>query len=242
MPGFLYFLPDVTPEQIGRRLERDLLKRHGLADVLDDCEHVPDDVVVSAGKLNDTHGSILVPKSPDGTEPRDWKINQALQTWADRIGWETDQPPTPADLLRKTIHSGARVADRLDQDWRIPIARSPRGHGTLPAAFVRDDAGVTRAVDPQYQELWELSGQVRDWIYGQYTPDDVDVWKYDSAATILSTNYRVGPRELNILHQLQRAVITTETIDPILVAFVDWDLPSELLEALEKKTRTPTAA
>jgi hypothetical protein len=155
-----------------------------------------------------------------------------------RIGWETERPPRPEDLCRKTQVGGAVVEDKLGQIWRIPIARSPRGRSQLPCEYIRMPGAIHRRIDPAYLDLWSLAGQIRDWLHDQYSPDNRELWAYDAALQVLSTNYRIGPAEANLLQSLGRGVLTSATIEPILVACVDWDLPKRLIDALEKKTET----
>jgi hypothetical protein len=105
----------------------------------------------------------------------------------------------------------------------------------LPAEYVRTAVGVERRIEESYRRLWELSGQIRDWIHGQLELPDRETWTYDAALEILAANYRLGQVEANLLQQLGRAVLTTATVEPILVACCDWDLPQQLLDALEKQ-------
>jgi hypothetical protein len=264
MPGFFYFVP-LAPDALVRRkrLQLDVLWPYGLDQVLRDVVHVPDDCVVTPATLQDQPGSMLAPKSLAGSEPREWTYNPAIQTWiidlaphspcdvlgesvprpaAEAslwIGYETDRPPTPGDLARKLQIGGAIVTDKLDQEWRVPVARSPRGRGQLPAEYVRTPTGVARQVDPEYLALWTLSGKIRDFVHGQLDlGGNREVWTYDAALEILGTNYRLGTLEANLLQQLGRGVLTTATVEPILIAAIDWDLPQQLLDALEKKTET----
>lgn len=246
MPGFQYWLPGAYAAIVQKHaLVWDEIQRHRLDSVLQDIAHVPDDCVATEATIDGRIGVILSPKGR-GTEPRDWGYNPTLQTWVTRaegsdakLGYEADRLPTPADLSRRLQLGGAQLTDKHEQIWRIPIARSPRGRSVLPAEFVRTPDGVRREIAAAYQDLWDLSGKVRDWVHGEQFIADTDTMTYDWALRVLQANYRVDVAELNLLQQLGRAVLTTETVEPILVAVIDWDLPRDLIAALEKKTPTP---
>jgi hypothetical protein len=259
MPGFYYLLREILPEELVERhaVKRQVLRRFGLADVLSDVTHCSDDVMTSC-KYADQHsdvpvgGTVILPKTAAGTDPRSWGFHGTTQTWQPVelqpgaptmlwIGWETDNPPTPVDLLRKTaVPRGRYLLDQLDQQWLFPVAHSKQGRATLPASLVRTVDGVKHHVAKPYQSLWELSGQIRDWYRDDFhvDPDDVLCWKYDCALQILQTNYRIGVHELNALDAMGRPLLTTENLDPLLASFIDWDLPDELMEIVEKKTET----
>lgn len=268
MPGFSYFVAESFKTLVHKsRLQHDwIVRTHPqLAAAIADCVHVPDDCVVTSATIDEVPGSWLQPKSLHGSEPLEWGYNPTIHSLADpfagpplppaspgeclpsapttpgaslRIGWETARPPAPEDLARRTQIGGALVEDKLGQVWRIPVARSPRGRSQLPCEYIRLADRVERQIDAAYLRLWELSGEIRDWLHGQKIAVDRELWTYDAALEVLGTNYRVGPFEANVLQSLGRSVLTSATIEPILVACVDWDLPQRLLDALEKKTQT----
>jgi hypothetical protein len=247
MPGFFYFLElPVSSIVADSKLCREKLALAGLADIFADCSNVPDDVMVSScSNRNSPTGSdgvVLYPKSARSDSPLDWGYNGRNQTWQQRgddvgvwIGWETARPPEPEAVERREVLQGYHVYDKLDQIWHIPIARSPRGSYSIPMEFRRTKSGVERVPDRKYRDLWELSGQVHDWLYDQFQPPDQDLWKYDTAVRLLQVNYRVAIEELNLLQDLDRGVLTSATVDPILCAVVDNDLPAQLREYLAKK-------
>ena len=200
-----------------------------------------------------TPGTVLYPKSPRADSPLDWGYNAGHQTWGkvsvvsgplsvageDEVsiwlGYETAHPPTPEALERAQVLPGYRCFDKLDQVWHIPVARSPRGSASVPSEFRRTRTGIERIPDPRYLGLWDLSGVVYDWLHDVFQPAHQDLWKYDTAVQLLQVNYRVGPDELNLLQSMDRSVLTSETIDPILCAVVDNDLPQQLRDYLAKK-------
>jgi hypothetical protein len=205
MPGFFHFLPHLTAARVraaNDRLDRDVLKARGLDDVLADVEVYGEHAI-----LNDTHrgpggqpGVVLYPVRADGELPDHLNYNPDVQTWTpvggsresrvksqerepERwIGWQTDAPPTPFDLERRRTFAGYTVEDASGRKWSVPIARSPADLlGSLPKTFDLDDDGQWRPVlAPDYQPIWDLSGEVWDWWNppgvacpkcGQFQPD-----------------------------------------------------------------------
>ena len=245
MPGFFYFLSRPAAELVADgRLVHQVLEGLGLTPIFSDCQAAPDETMVSAVQTGPTGlpGTVLYPKSVRGDSPLSWTYLPAAQSWRRSesgdfwIGWETESPPDPTALERREVLPGYQCFDKLDQVWHVPIARSPRCHSSLASEFRRTAAGIERIPDPKHRGLWDLSGQIHDWLYDVFTPPDQDLWKYDTAVAVLQTNYRVRSEELNILQELGRPVLTSETIDPILCAVIDNDLPQQLREYLQKKS------
>lgn len=253
MSGFFHFLPGVELEDAvdNRTLRRSLIVARGLSEQLRDVIRVPDDVMVLPATNFGTdaaRGVTIYPKSPAGEDPRHWNYHPATQTWRqiddDRwLGWETDSPPTPRDLERKRVVGGVQVLGRGDHVWRVPLAHSPSGQDFLPGDFILTPDGVKKIVTSEYEAIWELSGKIRDYYRGRFDDiEDHQLWKYHQAATILGFNYRIGHHEINALQSLGRAPITTDTLEPLLVNFIDWDLPQELLDAVSKKKDVTNSA
>jgi len=252
MPGFWYCLRNRQPEDMIRdgHLVRGELRQAGLGEILDDVSDVPDHCIVSgpavvsgAQSTDEAFGVVIYPKAPAGSDPSDWKYNGSQQTWvpwgdgsAVWIGWQTSSPPQPEDLARRKQLPGHPVTDRAGRQWTVPIARSQHGRSGLPADFVRTAGGVETVVSEPYLPLWELSGSVRDWIFDRHVPENQPLWKYDTALQILAANYRIGPQEANLLQQFDCSLLNTDTIDTILLHFIDWEMPEELLRTLQKKT------
>lgn len=252
MAGFYYCLRGAQPEDVvqDKRLVQGPLRKAGLEHVFADVVDVPDDCMVSGPSTVSTptdrdsfYGTVLYPKTPYGHDPKSWKHNPDVQTWqpyGDRkdvwIGWETDNPPTPVDLARRVTISGREVADQLGTPWVVPVARSHRGNATLPVSYRFAGEQVEPVVDPKYAGLWDLSGAVRDFWHEALQVANVDAWKCRAALNVLQANYRIGPEELNVLHDLGRPVLHSGNLDVILFHFIDWDLPTEYFDLFQKKT------
>lgn len=116
----------------------------------------------------------------------------AAQTWRETcggrlwIGWETDRPPTPADLERRGAAGvlSHPVALGDGHTWRVPVVRRPRygsreGTPGWPSRLAvqfnpqGEPVGLEHQVREDFSELWSLTRRIWDVYIG--AGDDVDV-------------------------------------------------------------------
>ncbi len=250
-----YFLPDVPPDRVkqGDELSRDALQAAGLAEVLADVRRVPAHASVSGvhdGKGPGGHsGTVITPVSKHQGLPKLLGHHPARQTWLPIgdgsrawVGALTKQPPMPQDLERWQTIGGIAVTDPGHFEWTIPVGRAPDvPYGTLPQSYAFDASGEPVAnLQPAWQWLWVLAGELRDWYASQIAPPEAATpaeaaaherkplaWLVKQAARILAVNYRVGPTELNLLHQLGRPVLTQQTVHAICQSAFGWEVLAE---------------
>lgn len=259
---FNYFLPGLTKAQVapGETLDRDVLARVGLADVLSDCTRVPQHASVSDVRkgCGGQAGCVIAPVRKHKGEPGT-VFSHDLMTWKAVtgywIGWENNVPVSPQDLERLALIGGSEVADDGGRTWLIPIARAPHhGYefGALPQSYTfGDDGEPTPHLVPSHAWLWELAGQIRDWYLAEAGPEEdatplekaqherlpfTQLVKY--AARILGVNYRLGPAELNVLHWLGAPVLTQAMVHRCCQTTYGW----EVLEQAKKKPPASASA
>jgi hypothetical protein len=269
---FYYFLPNLTVEQVreGDFLRAGVLEAAGLAEILADVKRVPQHASVSfvrspAGPGGQA-GTVITPVSKGRGVPELIGNDPAKQKWVQGSGFGVQgsgkpaywvgsligEPPTPLDLERLSIVAGHGVADPGGYEWKAPIARAPRWdqpYGFLPQSFTFGaDGEPVSHLDPRWEWLWQLAGEIRDWYIGLAgPPDDAPPAEQAThtappftvlvkhAARILGVNYRVGPQELSLLHELGRPVLTQATIHEICKACYGWQIEDEA-----KKNETPS--
>lgn len=241
MPGFYYYLPGVTLGAIVDRhaINAGVLSRFGLLAALRDCQHAPDDAVITEAMSGPDRGAgvVIYPKPTAADDPTDYRYNAAQQAWrkvdadgeqpAYWIGWETARPPDVSALRRKVVLADYAWLDELGGQWWFACARSPRiGVSSLPVEYGFDSRGrVSRHPSPEFAELWKLSGEVLDHYRG-IRPQD-ETWLVNAAIACFQVNHRIGFAALEQLRQLGRAVITRNTINGALEALIDRDIVQE---------------
>lgn len=242
MAGFLYYVPHRTAEslKVDGKLSLGSISQQ-LADALKDVLAPIDDAAVADVHMNGPDGGAGAIIAPIGRHTggasaitcdrakTDWYEAAGGKYW---IGWVKGEVPGPLDLeRRKTIH-GNLVSDTFGREWRIPIARSPHGEfGALPKSFTFDGAGnpVSRVRD-DVRWMWELAGMVND----QWAGDSPDfAWLTQQVPVILGINYRVGPQELNAMHQAGRGIVSEEFVGGVTVALIHGSI---VKDAEQKKT------
>lgn len=244
MAGFYHFV-QLPLEQVvsGKRLNQDVMRRAGLADVLRDCLEVPDHVVVTEVGTGPggTAGCCLYPKALLADDPPGWSYRPEHQEWilvgpTRHLGWERERPPTPLDLARREVLVDYEVSDKHAQKWYVPCARSTdSARSSLPIEYgFGDDGELLRQLAPGYAKLWALSGEVLDVLRGRI--DRNELWQVRSALEVLQVNYRIAGAEITALQRMGRALLTKATVRAILLCLVDNDLEQEALE--QKKTST----
>lgn len=267
MAGIYYFLPKITPDELhpGGLLNRDLLAAAGLETVLFDVTKVPQHAVSvhvsrACGPWQGTGTMLSLVSRHTGTPSlvvpdfnrQLWKpVGDGSQCW---LGCLKDEPPTPHDLERWEQLPGALITDRHTREWRVPVARLPDPtfqFGHLPQSYVFDAAGEpVGRVQPAYEWLWVLAGEVRGWYLKDAAPEEDATaeekadherqpfsWLTKQAARVLGVNYRLALPELNLLHDVGRDVLTQTTVHGICQALFGFEV---LAEAKKKQTDEPS--
>jgi len=229
MPGFLYFIP--TPAKM---LDWRAIADAGLGYAIDRKAIQP----VVTGPSGDP-GVLVCDES--AMDRAALKYRPAEQTWrmftrdsgqVVGVGWYTDEPPTPDDLIRRQPLPGSLVTFADGHGYQIPVAlRFAEFQGrlmsccSLPQSLARDGSGVWVPSTPiaRYARLWDmLQGYLaaREEALSQQTTDDVIYFTYapinELAIGILGINYRIGPDELEAL-----GLWTQETRSQILRVALD---------------------
>ena len=262
---FNYYLPGLTKSQLapGDKLDHDLLRACGLAEVLADVRKVEAEASVVECRIGpDGNSGCVIAPVRKHTGPPDAFYVPGVQTWQPRqgcgawIGWTTQEPPSVQSLERWRMVFGHEVQDRQGNPWMIPIARSPHGgyeFGTLPQTYSFDPTSGEPVphLDVEFQWLWELSGRIRDWFRQaagprqDATPEEQArhekppfSWVVKQAARVIGVNYRVGLAELTVLHGLGLAVLTQETVRDICQTVYGWEIEEEA----KKKPLPPATA
>ncbi len=125
------------------------------------------------------------------------------QTWHRRkdfwIGWQTDDPPTPADLERDgaQIHYSIVLSDK--QRWGLPVAKA------LPSYFGLNENGErVKKYQGPYEALNQMADECWRAIEGQHITlvdfkEIAEERQHEIASAALAFNYWVGPWELDAL-------------------------------------------
>ncbi|MBW3600608.1 MAG: hypothetical protein KY475_25510 [Planctomycetes bacterium] len=227
MAGFLYYLPSDSPQPpklaevqaagLGYAFDQTVVPRG--------CQHGPDG---GCGHTLST-GPELPGYHP---ERQIWRKIPGLESGA-WVGFETDKPPGPEELVRSRHLDGHWVELNDGQRWLIPCARQPVeengelvGLCRLPAAIGMNESGEwTRDdVDAKYADLWAVAVAYWNVMIGAANEaDDTGLVKFDlqgapDAVTLaLATNYRIGRFEVAML-----GLLNDETIAIVLQALIDW--------------------
>lgn len=267
MAAFFYFLESITVQELAPqgRLDRAVLAKHGLDDVLSDVRDVPDHAIVTptTNGPSGQPGVLLfpvtagsVPKIPAMHDGQQWSHSQIgnRKGPAPWIGIIRDDPPRPEELLRSPHYPGYTVSDRHGRSWSVPMIRGlDRPYGSLPCDWDWPDDGecatgsASANFEPRavlrhrYQQLWDDSAKVWDWCYVDNSPHTVtETWIAGFVARVLSINHRVGPRELNVLRSLDLAAFDRDTLAQFASAAVDVQAVIEFTTAQKKTPPLPT--
>ncbi len=187
-----------------------------------------------------------IPIRPDGAEAAWW------------LGWETDAPPGPAELLRDEALAGVEVTLGDGRAWRIPRGRQVDLDDGLREVLPQretlgDDGRPVVEVVEAYRGLWGAAEEIwNDCVRVQheaaegsddYEPPDgyepPEPMSGERAVEIvrlaLATNYRLGRWEISAL-----GLIATDVIGPVLRAIADLDGFEEMVAA-ETAKKAPEA-
>ena len=208
-----------------------------------------------AGKSTGTPGVVFADASRMGDAAIGYYPD--AQTWhqVDRpagepelyVGWYTDQPPTPADLLRAEPLPGVPVKLGDGREWLVPVLQEWRGDDDpmcrLPCPLTRraDGQWMRGDVVAAYRETWDRACQLWDVIIAamRETPAGgktgyAFAGLHDFACELLSINYAVSWPEVSALELFLPATaarVCEAAID--LPTFIDW---------VQKKTEAETPA
>jgi hypothetical protein len=228
MRGLIYYLP-------GRRqANREDLVAAGLGYALEReggpscaaCEKGPDGAA----------GCVFSLPGLDGQAPGvqaiaagvHWQRIPGSAAW---VGFNSEAPPGPADLVRRKSLDGHRVELADGQQWLVPVARAVDGSSRLPQRLSWD--GRTWApgdVLPRYAELFAAACRAWDSIFGAAMDGEAITLlteEADVAALALACNYRIGPAEISLL-----GLFDTDSQAEVIKALLDWPL---VVEVCKKK-------
>lgn len=240
MAGFLYYIPDVDSSQVsppflesrGMLLPfRDLFRKwqppHNVT--VAPVVHGPD------GKC----GCYLYPIPETGNLPRTHGYDPETQEWEDHdgywLGTDTENRPTPPELVRPTVVSGYEYQLGDDWDWICPVIRRPDGTPNIPQAWGENGSGFVETVLTQWDWAWKLSERIWNVFVGDEDAERAEAW--DICCQLLSINYRVGKHEITKL-----GLITSDNYVQIFQAAVQGELWTQALAAEddEKKSNDST--
>jgi hypothetical protein len=233
--GFLYYVPSGT----SAATEADLAAI-GLGEILvAGTAHCP----VTGGP--DGGAGVVLAGESDGKQRvgyypdrQTWRQAPGQSWW---LGYVTDDKPTPADLQRADAVGGYVVTLEDGNGWTVPVARSMRGNGTLPAQLdLSSDGKLMRRPLARFEAL--CAGAERVWTYFNCVRDVLsgggDVTEsqdlesqteqlWPVAIDALGVNYRVGVIEvvaLGLLTDQNVVQVWQALIDLITLTEVDADM------------------
>ncbi len=229
MPGFIYYIPDLTT---GVKVPD--LRKAGLGYAFEpwdgarcvaagvQCGPGEGSGGASGGGGDSGGGKGVVAADPRYTDPSLLGYYPDQQQWVKvpgtqaYVGWRQGQKSTPADLARPTQLNGHEVRLGDGHRWRVPVARAlieqdgdMRYSVALPTSTGLDEQGnwAPGQVVERYKPLWELACQWWDGITGavgdQGDSDVAASFNFDgindAALRALAANYRIGKAEVAAL-------------------------------------------
>lgn len=211
MSEFLYFAKDTTklPDCLRYAFESD-----------------PASNAITGQGIDGEHGTIFCVDAMKG------RYHKGSQSWRNipkmscKIGWYTEDKPTPKSLARRKQIEGHWVELGDGNKWLCPMARRYVKEGAelrwtiaLPQVFALNDAGdwVMGSVREQFAELEQIASTYWDHRYGENRGQVMtDEQFIKSAIAVLSHNYRVSEIEVSVLELFDET-----TVKPILDALID---------------------
>jgi len=234
--GFMYYLPGVEPQSV----TPELLKKLGLEDAFRDLfgKWQPPHNVTVAPIIHGPDGKsgcYLYPIPVTGNLPRTHGYNPDTQEWEDHDGYwlgiDTENRPTPPELVRPTVVSGYEYRLGDDCDWICPVLRRPDGTPNVPQSWGRNSEGFVEKVLPQWEWAWKLSEKIWNVFIGVEEIETPECWEISSK--LLSINYRLGEYEVTRL-----GLVTSENYDQIFKAAVEGDLWNEALAVSSEEKKS----
>ena len=245
----LYFFPGIRRNQllIDGKLVDAILKPRQLSRTFADVTNVQQDAYVDeppgAGPGGKS-GVFLMAMPTSGEKPARVGYYPNQQEWTEFadgdsgywVGLDKDQPPTPADIQRKSVFPGYGLT-LSGQVWQIPVIRDPHGGTGLPCDWTLEASGnVAETIQREYRSLWEEFASVVDLFFSTDTatpPGLFQLERQDAMARCLqalAVNYRIGRAEQNLLR-----LVNAETWIPILGATVDVHTFFDLYQSRQQK-------
>lgn len=200
MSVFAYFVPGLTIDKADDKAVEAVGLRPRLADCFgklsrDRMVRQNLDKGPSGGQ-----GTLIVPQRVDEAEIPLWSAAKWDSEPSDNgkfwITWMKDQKPGPAALRRRSIVEGVPVEMLDGNSWICPTIRKALCIPQLPCCYSRRNGQVSRAVVPEYRDLWEASGT---WAASYFSGQMPDADLFGASAQCLAVNYRLGDEELSIL-------------------------------------------
>ena len=235
--AFHYFFPEV--KLVDGQLPKGVIENSPFAVSLNDLNS--GDYTAFERSIDNIPGVLLTP-NVDGAPAAEVLFKPDKQTFVDvdghMIGWETDNPPSPAELRRTNVYGGMYLDDCSDRQWIIPIARGKTiDRTTLPKDFVFNaDGSADEVLSDDFAALWECSGLIYD--HWNSEDDDVDLPPAQMAKfalQALSVNYRVGPAEANAFASMGQKIFDSVKVSSVCLILIDLQMDTELKKKLKSQ-------
>lgn len=213
MAGFLYFVETDKPSLVAGDVAAFGLS-HALSEGHVDCGVCTPNMPTADGKAVSVRGMVLLdPRrhvGPNG-ERTPAAFDGRYQTWAPMpdhdgkrrwIGFVTEAPPQPDDLVGPDPLEGYLFLDDVGREWVIPLVCSPDGPrrvNRLPSYLGLDATGQLTTVAPvlRYGVLWDAVDRL--WPVLTETGEAPDAEAWGPACVLMAANYVLGPAEISLL-------------------------------------------
>jgi len=158
-----------------------------------------------------------------------WTQIPGTETW---LGYVTDAPPGPKDLLRDDAMGGHTVRLEDGNEWHIPVACYFDRSTPFPRKVKwTADGWEVGGVAAKYEQLYGLASEFWDKIFEGKGKDVTINTEINVAALALGLNYRIGPPEIAALE-----LLTTFNTEEIVKKILDMDL---FLDFVKKNQEQP---
>jgi len=236
MAGFLYYIPEVDPSQVSPSLLEGRGVTLSLRDLFSNWQ--PSHNVTVAPIVHGPDGKsgcYVYPIPQTGNLPRTHGYDPETQEWEDCDGYwlgiDTENRPTPPELIRPTVVSGYEYRLVDDWEWICPVLRRPNGTPNIPQSWGENGQEFVEKVLIQWEWAWKLSEKIWNVFIGEEDIERPEAW--DICCQLLSINYRIGKHEITKL-----GLVTSNNYVQIFQAAVEGELWSHALEEAsdEKKS------
>lgn len=167
------------------------------------------------------------------------------------IGYDPSVVIEPSKLRRHRLIAGKDIFAQqgsAEAGWMIPIARSPAmTYGQLATRWVPQPGGrMRRKLEQEDQWLWDLSGEVQDYLLWVAKGDELhpewdDPWSMETSLQVLAVNYRIGRPEIQVLDAMNCNPLSDYFAIHALHAFVGGMHWATWANELQKKTNPATS-